>query len=537
MGRAKLARIPRSRTTTLKEDSRTPEAAALGSEHETSHPAGHDRADLNRARARLVTLDPVPRPWAEATRARMALPDTSCKGAPRVRIMSLGCRLNEAEAEDWAERFQVAGLAIVADDGPADLTVINTCAVTQEAVRKSRQLLRRQQRRNPDAKLIVSGCLATLGDAALAPAAGVDLIITNRDKDRLVEIALAALTSLTHPAAERAPDQSSTLFIRGRDRAFIKVQDGCRYRCTFCVTTLARGPEQSRPAAEVIAAIARLVARGIQEVVLTGVHLGGYEDDQGEDLLGLIRRILAETEIARLRLGSLEPWGLSTDFWGLFEDRRLMPHLHLPLQSGSDRILRRMARRCKSAQFAHLVALGRERIPDLNVTTDVIVGFPGESADDWQRTLDMVATVRFAHVHAFSFSPRPGTAAANFPDQIEETIKRQRQDDLQSLVAHLRGEILREQVGKRVEILAEGAAPSDLAPRRHGYTPNYLPVQLATAAPIAPSRILPVILTGVSAEGELLIGHPVDDGADRHTPDGPIMTSTESEGWARRPSD
>ncbi len=334
----------------------------------------------------------------------------------RVKLLTLGCRLNEAELEDWAQHFQRRGLRVVGSEESADLIVVNTCAVTQEAVRKSRQILRRSHRANPEARLIVSGCLATLEGEALAREAGVDLVVGNRDKDRLAEMALDLLALPAMPELA-ITNVASPLFTRGRQRAFIKVQDGCRYQCTFCITTQARGEERSRPIGEVVEAINRLYRTGIQEVVLTGVHLGGYGSDPGDeigrDLATLVARLLAETEIPRLRLSSLEPWDLPESFWSLFEDARLMPHLHLPLQSGSDAVLRRMARRCKTDAFARLVERGRALVPDLNITTDIIVGFPGEGADDWRRTLTFAEAMRFGHVHVFGYSPRAGTLAAD----------------------------------------------------------------------------------------------------------------------------
>ena len=424
----------------------------------------------------------------------------------RVHIATLGCRLNEAESEEWAERFRDAGFRVVDANAPADLVVVNTCAVTQEAVRKSRGVLRRSQRANPGARLIVSGCLATLGDGAISAETGVDLIVANRDKDRLVEIALATLSLPAMPETA-ATDAAGALFARGRQRAFIKIQDGCRYSCTFCITTVARGAERSRTQAEIIGAIQRLVEQGIREVVLTGVHLGGYGSDSGSTLSELIARILGETGVPRLRLGSLEPWDLGDAFWRCFEDPRLMPHLHLPLQSGSDRVLRRMARRCKTAQFASLVEQGRARVPDLNITTDIIVGFPGEGSEDWDETLAFAESMRFGHMHAFAYSPRTGTQAAEMPGRVDSQTKRRRLGALKELQLRMRDAVLREQIGKTVEILCEGNPDGERRETRFGYTPNYLPVQIAThGAAIEGNQLVKVGLSGL--DGLALVGQP-----------------------------
>lgn len=435
----------------------------------------------------------------------------------RVRLHTLGCRLNEAELEDWSDAFARAGLGLAGEDEPADLVVVNTCAVTREAARKSRQILRRGQRLNPGARLVVSGCLATLEAQTLARESGIDLVIANADKDRLVAIALATLAIPTMPELA-VTDPAGLLFRRGRQRAFVKVQDGCRYQCTFCITTQARGAERSRPADEVVAAVRRLQRGGIQEVVLTGVHLGGYgragDDTAGLDLAGLVARLLAETEIPRLRLGSLEPWDLPEPFWGLFANPRLMPHLHLPLQSGSDAILKCMARRCKTAEFARLLETGRAAVPGLNVTTDIIVGFPGETEQDWQQTLEVAESMGFGDIHVFGYSPRAGTPAAGLPGRVPAEVLKARCLELQSLAARLRLRVLHAQVGRRVQVLCEGAGEPGGGEVRLGYTPNYLPIRLRPARSRGEGRLSEVVVTGVDPDEPVLVGEVVPE-ADR----------------------
>lgn len=426
----------------------------------------------------------------------------------RVKLQTIGCRLNEAELEAWGEGFQRKGLRVVAEDEPADLVVVNTCAVTQEAVRKSRQILRKSHRTHPEARLVISGCLASLEGQALAREAGVDLVVANADKERLVDIALEVLAIPAMPELATT-DSASMLFRRGRQRAFVKVQDGCRYQCTFCITTRARGEERSEPAGAVVDRINRLHRGGIGEVVLTGVHLGGYGGDLGDDLAGLIARVLAETDVPRIRIGSLEPWDLPEGFWDLFANPRLMPHLHLPLQSGSDAVLKRMARRCKTAEYARLVELGRRHVPDLNLTTDIIVGFPGESDDDWRRTLEFAETMRFGHIHVFSYSPRAGTLAAGLPNPVDSAIKKARCHELHQLARCSKLSVMRAQVGKRVSLLQEGGAEGGADTPRSGYTPNYLPVSFVGADISTPTRIVEVDLRGVDEAGERLVARAV----------------------------
>ena len=426
---------------------------------------------------------------------------------PRVLLKSFGCRLNEAELEDWAHGFRARGFDLAGDAGPADLVVINTCAVTAEAARKSRQWLRRAHRAHPQARLVLSGCLVSLEAADLACESGVALLIDNRDKDRLVALAAAAL-DLPIMAQGSTGTAANPLFARGRQRAFIKVQDGCRHACTFCVTTLARGPERDRPLSAIIAAINRSVADGVREVLLTGVHLGGYGSTLGGDLAVLVRAVLDETQIPRLRLGSLEPWDLPDGFWDLFANPRLMPHLHLPLQSGADTVLRRMARRCKTAQFAQLAALGRATVPGLNLTTDIIAGFPGETAAEWQDTLGFVAAMGFGQVHCFAYSPRAGTRAAALPDQVDMDTKRARLLELKDLADQLQRQVFASQIGRDCRVLREaqprGGQPGDL----FGYTPNYLPVRIdGHPDAAAVGEILEVKIRGIDPDGGALRGN------------------------------
>jgi threonylcarbamoyladenosine tRNA methylthiotransferase MtaB len=423
----------------------------------------------------------------------------------QIHLTTLGCRLNEAELETWTREFGALGHQVTGDLQSADLVVINTCAVTGEAVRKSRKLMHRAHRNNPRAKLVVSGCFASLNATETADTLGVDLVVDNRDKDRLVEIASRKLDLHSMPAVATLPGESS-LLTRGRQRAFVKVQDGCRYQCTFCIVTRARGEERSRPAAEVIDEINGLADQGIREVALTGVHLGGYGSDCGSDLGELISGILAETDIPRLRLGAVEPWDLPERFWSLFSSPRLMPHLHLPLQSGADSVLRRMARRCKTSEFQRITEQARGQVPDFNLTTDVIVGFPGETEAEWRQTLDYVEHIGFGHLHIFAFSPRPGTRAASLPDPVPRELIRARSQALHELGQRLKQETLERYLGRRMQVLVEDRQ-LETGNEWSGYTPNFLRVALAIADTQdrdLSNRILDVTLTGIAPEGDRL---------------------------------
>ncbi len=394
-----------------------------------------------------------------------------------IHLKTLGCRLNEAELETWAQAFQKSGHQITPDAQAAHLVIINSCAVTQDAARKSRQLIRRIHRDNPQAKLVVSGCYATLNEDEAATLMGVDLVVSNKNKDQLVEKTLAELNVESMPAMSTEPGEIS-LFTRGRQRAFVKVQDGCRYRCTFCIVTVARGEEKSRAITDVIDEINALHRQNIDEVILTGVHLGGYGSDRNLDIVDLIKAILAETDIPRLRLGSLEPWELTGDFFALFDNPRLMPHLHLPLQSGSDAVLRRMARRCKTQEFAAIVSRLRAQIPHFNITTDIIVGFPGETEQEWQESFDFIKQTGFGHIHIFTYSKREGTKAATLPGQVSNEIKKQRSQQLHHFANTMKLDFFADNVGQEFPVLWEGSREQLDGGKAmaFGYTPNYLRV-------------------------------------------------------------
>ncbi len=428
-----------------------------------------------------------------------------------VHLQTLGCRLNEAELETWARDFRAQGMAITPDAACADMVVVNTCAVTQEAVRKSRNLIRRAQRQNPQAKLVVSGCYSSLAEPQVAEELGIDLIVGNHEKDQLVELTRQAFALPVMPQSATEPDADS-LLARGRQRAFIKVQDGCRYRCTYCVVTLARGAERSRPLAEIIAEIQALSAE-VHEVVLTGVHLGGYGQDLGLTLTELVQAVLSETTMPRIRLGSVEPWDIPPDFWQLFDDPRLMPHLHLPMQSGSDSVLRRMARRCKTTTFAEMITRARQQIADITVTTDIIVGFPGETAAEWQQTLDFVEQIRFAHIHIFSYSARAGTRAAELPSPVSRAVQRARSAQLHQIATEHRRSVLEQHVGRDYPVLIEGQSTQTAAGRAwQGYTPNYLRVRVHTVPDTdLANRIVPVHTRQVASDGAVLTADLISD--------------------------
>ncbi|WP_299876552.1 tRNA (N(6)-L-threonylcarbamoyladenosine(37)-C(2))-methylthiotransferase MtaB [uncultured Cocleimonas sp.] len=425
----------------------------------------------------------------------------------KIHLKALGCRLNEAELEQWSREFTGEGHSIVKDAEVADVVVVNTCAVTTEATKKSRKLMNRLHRENPQSKLVVSGCYATLEEQEVAKRIGVDLVVNNQDKDLLPRKVMDEFSANTMPLNAMEPDQSS-LFLRGKQRAFIKIQDGCRYRCTYCIVTVARGEEKSRTLADIVEEVNHLHQQGIEEIVLTGVHVGGYGSDIGSSLTDLVKVLLAETDIPRIRFASVEPWDLPEDFFTLFENKRLMPHMHLPLQSGADSVLRRMSRRCKVADFSALINQARSSIPDFNVTTDIIVGFPGETDEEWSLTLENVESIGFGHMHIFAFSPREGTKAAGLQNQIAEDIKKQRSHELHLLAESLKKDFHQQQINQAVDVLWEGQKKNEEGRRVYsGYAPNFCRVEsIGQNDVLLEGRVKQTQILGYSSDKSVLTG-------------------------------
>ncbi len=394
----------------------------------------------------------------------------------RVRLDSIGCRLNIGEIEDLALALAGQGHRIVGPGDDADLLVFNTCAVTHVAGRKSRKILRQIRRDHPHAGIVATGCYADLS-AAEVERLGVDMVVGNRDKDQLAErLAEAGLLRDADPIGE--VDATPFAAPGGRTRAFVKVQDGCDNRCTFCIVTVARGDSRSRPVASVVAQVRHLAELGYREAVLTGVHLGSYGHDRDDrhGLERLVAAILERTEIPRLRLSSLEPWDIRTELFDLWSDPRLQPHLHLPLQSGCDATLRRMSRRTTQAEFRGLVRAANAVIPDLAVSTDVIVGFPGETDEEFEESIEFVESMAFSRLHVFRYSARAGTAAALMSAQVDPVVAQDRSRRFHALGAELEARFRRRLLGGVAEVLWESSESFGDGSRWSGLTGNYVRV-------------------------------------------------------------
>jgi len=393
----------------------------------------------------------------------------------RIRLDAIGCRLNSGEMDALARAFAAAGHCVAPSGEDVDLVVFNSCTVTHRAAADSRRVIRKLRREHARAMLVVTGCYAQLSAQAVR-ALGADLVIGNQKKD--------ALPQLLHEAGLLAPkdplptDTIPMAGVSGRTRAFLKVQDGCDNRCAFCIVTLARGRARSRAQRSVIADINGLMGLGYREVVLCGVHLGAYGHDRGDaaGLEKLLASVLVETDIERLRLSSLEPWDLHPRFFRLWRNERLLPHLHLPLQSGCNCTLRRMGRSNTRASFRELLQAARSAISDLAVSTDMMVGFPGESAAEFQQSLEFAESMAFARMHIFRYSRRAGTPAADMPAQVPASVAKQRSRRMHSLDARMQTQFRRRFVGRKMDVLWERAQAHGDGVRWSGLTPNYLRV-------------------------------------------------------------
>jgi threonylcarbamoyladenosine tRNA methylthiotransferase MtaB len=389
----------------------------------------------------------------------------------RVHFTNLGCKLNQAEIERLAREFSAAGHEVVASLAEADLHVVNTCTVTHVAARGSRKEAGRARRSGRPVRTVLTGCYATGQTEEAAGLAGVDLVVPNPEKDRLLARVHEAFPDAV---PETVPCQSASW---SHTRALVKAEDGCNMRCAFCIIPFLRGPQRSRPLPEVVGEVRDLVGRGYREIVITGVQISAYRWE-GLRLAGLTRAILAETEVPRLRLTSIAPWDLDDRLLDLWSDRRLCRHLHLSLQSGATATLRRMRRPYTAEAYLDLLARVRAAIPGVAVTTDVIVGFPGETEEELAESLATVEAARFAKVHVFPYSARPGTEAERMPDAVSPEVRKERMDRMLEAAARAERSFQRAHLGTRQSVLWE--KPRD--GMGHGLTDNYLRVLSADGA-------------------------------------------------------
>ena len=378
-------------------------------------------------------------------------------------LHNLGCKVNAYETEAMQQILEEAGYEIVPFSEYADVYVINTCSVTNMADRKSRQMLHRAKKQNPDAIVVGAGCYVQTKEAQALVDESIDIVIGNNKKHELVPLLreyeashckMACVADINHE--KQAYEELSLSRTAEHTRAFIKVQDGCNQFCTYCIIPFARGRVRSRELPDVLQEIRTLAKSGYREVVLTGIHLSSYGVDNGESLLHLIEAVHELEGIERIRLGSLEP-RIVTDAFAkrLSELPKICPHFHLSLQSGCDTVLSRMNRRYDTAEYEAGCALLRRYFEHPAITTDVIVGFPGETDEEFETTERYLERIHFYEVHIFQYSRREGTKAAAMPDQVPEAVKKERSEKLLALGHRMSGEFRRYYLGRQVTALLE----------------------------------------------------------------------------------
>ncbi len=399
----------------------------------------------------------------------------------RAAFYTLGCKVNQYETEAIAELFTDAGYEICDFSEKANVYIINTCSVTHIGDRKSRQIIRRAKKTNPNAVIAVTGCYAQTAPDEILNIEGVNLVIGTKDRKNIVNLveSLDLNSNMNCVSNIMNNHEFEELHIRNysdRTRAFIKIQEGCNQFCSYCIIPYARGPVRSRPEDEVLSEIKRLVKNGFKEIILTGIHVASYGIDLGDTSLEelLIKADKIEG-LRRIRLSSIEPMTLDREFVDKIKSvKKLCPHFHISLQSGCDETLKRMNRKYTTAQFKEIVDGLRKSFPNVAITTDIMVGFPGETNTEFQQTLDFVNEIQFSDAHVFVYSPRRGTPAAR-KEQIDDKTKEERSKIIIDATQKSRDEFLRRHIGKTVSVLFEQVVRDGFF---EGKTDNYINVHV-----------------------------------------------------------
>ena len=428
-------------------------------------------------------------------------------------LHNLGCKVNAYETEAMQQILEEAGYEIVPFSEYADVYVINTCSVTNMADRKSRQMLHRAKKQNPDAIVVGAGCYVQTKEAQALVDESIDIVIGNNKKHELVPLLreyeashrkMACVADINHE--KQAYEELSLSRTAEHTRAFIKVQDGCNQFCTYCIIPFARGRVRSRELPDVLQEIRTLAKSGYREVVLTGIHLSSYSVDNGESLLHLIEAVHELEGIERIRLGSLEP-RIVTDAFAkrLSELPKICPHFHLSLQSGCDTVLSRMNRRYDTAEYEAGCALLRRYFEHPAITTDVIVGFPGETDEEFETTERYLERIHFYEMHIFQYSRREGTKAAAMPDQVPEAVKKERSEKLLALGHRMSEEFRRYYLGRQVTALLEEEFLYDGKRYYTGYTKEYVKVAVETEKDLSNTFVTGTLKTQLTEDIYLLV--------------------------------
>jgi threonylcarbamoyladenosine tRNA methylthiotransferase MtaB len=388
---------------------------------------------------------------------------------------TVGCRLNQSEIERMAREFRSAGHNVVGKAADADIVVVNTCSVTSQAASDSRQKIRSAARLSPNAQIVATGCWATLEPVQDGSLEGQVLVVPNDEKDKLTAKVLGInLTTMDVSPLEREMLPGA----RHRIRAFIKAQDGCDAFCTFCVTRIARGRSRSEPVDRILTDIRSALSGGANEIVLSGVQLGSWGNhlEPRSKLKNLVKTILQETDVPRLRLSSIEPWDIDQDFFEIFTDPRICKHLHIALQSGCASTLKSMGRQTSLAEFTQIMEMARQTDEDFSITTDIITGFPGETAQEFQESLDFVRQAGFSGGHVFPYSARLGTSAVNLPGQVQSKERKTRAVQVREVLAQSARDFNQRLIGKSGYVLWETARAQGLLFQLEGLNEGFVRV-------------------------------------------------------------
>ncbi|MCK9290508.1 MAG: tRNA (N(6)-L-threonylcarbamoyladenosine(37)-C(2))-methylthiotransferase MtaB [Bacteroidales bacterium] len=412
----------------------------------------------------------------------------------KIAFKTLGCRLNQYETDALASRFHQGSYELVDFNEQADIYIVNTCTVTNQSDQKSRQTINQARNKNKDAIVVVTGCMANNYKKSLLETNAIDFVVDNERKSQIYSILENHFrgTAADPEGFDKDVFSYEAAYKTFHTRSMIKIQDGCDNFCTFCIIPKVRGRAVSRPAEEIYTNIRQVIDHGFKEVVLTGVNIGRYLD-RTTNFERLVENILHLEGDFRLRISSIEPDGFSDRFFDLFEHPKLTPHLHLCLQSGSESVLLRMRRMYTAAQFAAMVNKLKSRFPDFNITTDMIVGFPGETEEEFEQSVQMAQELAFSHIHTFKYSIRTGTRAERMPDQISEKVKNQRSAILRNISTANKKEYYSTMIGKPQRMLIERITSDGTA---RGYGENYIPLRLK-GKNLQKNQFVNVLLTGL----------------------------------------
>lgn len=402
----------------------------------------------------------------------------------KVAFYTLGCKVNQYETEAMEEIFERDNYTIVNSEEIADIYVINTCTVTNLSDRKSRQFISRAKKLNPCAVIAVVGCYSQVSPEEVSKIEGVDVVIGTTERNRILELCKEAkeknekINIVRNVKTQKEFETINIDEIKSKTRAYIKIQDGCNQFCSYCIIPYARGPIRSRSLDEIIKETEKLSKAGFKEIVLAGIHVASYgKDIDKTPLTGVLKEVAKVDGIERIRLSSLEPTLIDEEFMKTIIDiGKVCDHFHLSLQSGSDTVLKRMNRKYTTSQYRDIVKLIRKYMPNAGITTDIIVGFPGETEEEFTETLEFVKDIKFSKIHVFKYSPRNGTPAAEYKEQVDGNIKNSRSERLISLGEELMLEFNQGFIGKNLSVLFEEESKKE-KDFIEGYTTNYIRVK------------------------------------------------------------